>query len=131
MILVRNPKIIEAAKTLSRDLRRRQTRSEKILWVKIRNRNFLGKKFYRQHPIFFEYCGKTSFFIADFYSHQPKLVIEIDGKSHNYQEDYDTMRTYIINQLGIKVVRFRNAEIDENLNGVLKQLKEYFSRPDP
>ncbi|MBI3005913.1 MAG: DUF559 domain-containing protein [Ignavibacteriales bacterium] len=113
----------EAAKQLCRELRKRQTLAEADVWKRLRNRQFLGKKFLRQHPIFFTYEGDESFFIADFYSRELKLVIELDGKHHELQKDYDSFRTHIINDLGLLVIRFRNEEIDGNVNHVLGQLK--------
>lgn len=54
----RNPAVIIAAKQLARDLRKRQTKAESILWKELRDKKFLGQKYYRQHPLFFEYSGK-------------------------------------------------------------------------
>jgi very-short-patch-repair endonuclease len=115
--------VVEAAKKLCRDLRRRSTLSERLFWQAVRNRKVLGKKFLRQFPIFFEYTGKETFFIADFYCHESRLVVEIDGKSHDYQKDYDELRTHIINNLGIEVVRFPNKDIETDMNQVLEKLR--------
>ena len=79
----------------------------------------------RQHPIRFEMDGRRRFFIADFYCHEKKLVLEIDGKIHQRQKDYDQLRTHIINTLGIKVIRFKNEEIEVNLELALDRLKEH------
>ncbi|MGB2870107.1 MAG: endonuclease domain-containing protein [Bacteroidota bacterium] len=111
------------ATELARILRKNQTATERILWNSLRNRQFLGKKFLRQHPIFFDYEGKEAFFIADFHCHEHRLVIEVDGKSHDYQKEYDDYRTYIINCLGIKVVRFTNEEIEDRLGLVLQKIR--------
>jgi len=59
------------------------------------------------------YYGKKRFFIADFYCARLKLVLEIDGKIHERQKDYDQLRTFIINQLGIRVVRVTNEAVAE------------------
>jgi very-short-patch-repair endonuclease len=117
------------AKRLARDLRKRPTPAESLLWEELRSRRFLGKKFLRQHPLFFEYNGKPSFFITDLYCHQHRLVLEIDGKSHDYQKEYDELRTHVINSLAISVVRFKNEEIVRNMKGALKQLKEILGAP--
>jgi len=69
--------------------------------------------------------GRRRFFIADFYCHEKKLVLEIDGKIHQRQKDYDQLRTHIINTLGIKVIRFKNEEIEVNLELALDRLKEH------
>lgn len=117
----------EAAKLLARELRKRQTPAEDILWKSLRNRQFLGKKFLRQHPIFFYYGHREAFFIADFYCREQGLVIEVDGASHEYQKEYDEFRTHIIHSLGTKVVRFKNDEIEGDLSQVLERLKEAIS----
>lgn len=122
--MIMNPKIVQTAKELARELRKRSTRIEQILWAEVRNRKLSGKKFLRQHPLFFKYIDKDAFFIADFYCHQNRLVIEIDGKGHDYQKDYDEMRTHIINALGIKVLRFKNEEIEKNLPKALDRLRK-------
>jgi very-short-patch-repair endonuclease len=69
------------AKEFCRDLRASQTKSESCIWEIVRNRKLLGKKFLRQHPIYYNLLGKESFYICDFYCHEFKLVIEIDGKN--------------------------------------------------
>jgi very-short-patch-repair endonuclease len=115
--------VVQKAKELCRELRKRSTRSELLFWQKVRNRKVLGKKFLRQYPIFFMYMDKKTFFIADFYCHENRLVVEIDGKNHDYQREYDELRTYIINNLDIEVVRFRNEEIERNISGVLERLR--------
>jgi very-short-patch-repair endonuclease len=115
--------VADVAKRLCRDLRRRSTRSEQLFWQAVRSRKVLGKKFLRQFPIFFEYMDQETFFIADFYCHENRLVVEIDGKNHNYQRNYDELRTYIINNLGIEVVRFRNRQIEREIDKVLEKLR--------
>lgn len=108
-----------------RSLRKNQTKSEAIIWQAVRNRKLSGKKFLRQHPILFEMDGRRRFFVADFYCHEKKLVVEIDGKIHLRQKDYDELRTHIINLLGIKVIRFQNDEVEKNLQGVFERIQAY------
>ena len=115
------------ARELARDLRKRQTHAESLLWFEVRNRKLSGRKFLRQHPLFFDYGEKGSFFIADFYCHECRLVVEVDGKSHDYLKNHDDLRTYIINCLGIHVVRIRNDEIENNLPTVLEKLRALLS----
>jgi very-short-patch-repair endonuclease len=117
-----NRHIIQTAKKACRELRKKSTSSERLLWQAVRNRKVLGKKFYRQYPIMFKYMDKERFFIADFFCYESRLVIEIDGKKHDDQKDYDELRTHVINHLGIEVVRFKNDEIDNDLNRVLRRL---------
>lgn len=101
-------KLKNIAKQLCRDLRKNATNSERILWEVVRNRKLYNRKFHRQYPIFYELNGIQKFFIADFYNHETKLVIELDGGYHKPQIEYDMMRTEIINFLGIEVIRFKN-----------------------
>ena len=123
-----NKIIYQKATEMCRELRKRSTSSEEKLWTALRNQKFLGKKFLRQHPLFFEYIKTPSFFITDFYCNEHKLAIEIDGKSHEYQNDYDELRTHIINSLGLNVIRFKNDEIDNDLPDVLKRLEDILTQ---
>ena len=97
---------------LARELRTRQTPSEKILWHELRSRKLYGVKFYRQHPLIYEEdSGHLHFFVADFYSAEQNLVIELDGKIHDYQKHYDFARDLIITMMELTVIRFENEEI--------------------
>ena len=80
-----------------------------------------GIRFRRQHPI--------SKFIVDFYCHKAKLVIEIDGEIHHqkHQAEIDEGRTYELENLDLKIIRFTNDEVIFNIEKVLsKILKEVF-----
>lgn len=111
-------------KNLARDLRKNDTKSENIFWNVVRNRRLYDKKFLRQHPIKVNFQGEVRFFIADFYCAEKKLVIEIDGEIHEKQQDYDTLRTSIINQLDIDVIRIKNEELC-NIDLVIEKIKKY------
>ncbi len=113
------------ATKVARDLRRRSTKAERIFWKAVRNRKILKKKFNRQFPIHFKLDGKNRFFIADFYCHEKKLIAEIDGGIHEQQKDYDKLRTGIINELGINVVRYKNDMVENNLDEVIGNLKRF------
>ena len=104
-----------------RKLRKKQTISERIFWDRVRG-NKLGKKFKRQHPLRFQNNGRQKLFITDFYCPSEKLVIEIDGPSHDSQEQYDELRSIIINNLGLRVIRFRNEEVMNSLDSVIQRL---------
>jgi len=101
-----------------------------MFWEAVRNKKIIGKKFYRQYPLFYDITGRESFFVADFYCHEEKLVIELDGKIHQYRLRADTKRTEILNYLGVKVLRFNNDEVISNLNDVLTKVKINFSQND-
>ena len=116
-------------KQLCRELRKNATKGEQIFWEAVRNRRFRNRKFNRQYPIFFEDSGKRRFFIADFYCHEENLVVEIDGKIHDYQKDRDEIRSNIINLLGMKVIRFKNEEIENDIREVLDRLERFLNSP--
>ena len=121
----------EVAKKICRDLRINATLTENKFWERVRNRKFLGKKFYRQYPIFFDTLGKETFYVADFYCHEEKLVIELDGKIHKYQKDNNKLRTELINEKGIRVVRFKNEAIEKDIDKVFNKLKKKLTQPQP
>ncbi|MDD5769957.1 MAG: endonuclease domain-containing protein [Candidatus Gracilibacteria bacterium] len=103
-------------KPTRKTLRTNQTKPEEIFWNKVRNKQFHGLKFRRQHSI-----GR---YILDFYCSELKLCIEIDGDNHFESEgiEYDNIRTEFVETVGIKVIRFTNKEIMENIEGVLESL---------
>jgi len=108
----------------SRDLRKKQTLAELAFWEKLKDKKFLGYKFLRQHPLFYEYYDREKFFIADFYCRELKLVVEIDGGIHEQQADYDKIRTEIIEiQKNYKVIRYKNEEVLKDINKVMINLK--------
>jgi len=132
MSLNNRQELVEIAKVVCRDLRKRSTKAEDTLWEYLRNRKLLNKKFYRQYPLFYDLTGKESFFIADFYCYEAKLIIELDGEIHKYKLKEDKSRTDILKMLGLKVIRFKNKEIEGNLNFVLEKIKEeLLTHPNP
>lgn len=94
-----NPIILQHA----RDNRHPQTPAETKLWQLLRNHNLDGYKFRRQHPI--------GHYIVDFYCHETRLVVEIDGRSHDEQIEYDAARTAWLEGQGCRVVRFTNEQV--------------------
>ena len=101
-----------------RELRQSATKAEKILWEYLRNRNLDGLKFRRQHPI--------DKFIADFYCHEKKLVVELDGAVHDdkMNSQYDEARSYELKGSGITAIRFRNGEVENNISFVLTEIRK-------
>jgi very-short-patch-repair endonuclease len=119
----------------SRELRKKQTLAETVVWQKVRNRQ-LGVKIVRQKPFILEYYGKKIAFIADFYCSEARLLIEIDGGVHTKQSDYDNLRTLLLNQKGFRLVRFTNGEVLKNINDVILRIKNEiassaFQAPSP
>ena len=98
------------------ELRRNPTHEEKLLWQFLKV-NKLGVRFKRQHPIWL--------YIADFYCHEIKLVIEVDGSIHNVKEvmEHDMIREEDILSLGIKVIRFTNNEIRTQIENVIDKIE--------
>lgn len=132
MSLNSRKKLVEVAKVVCRDLRKRATDSEEKLWEQLRNRQLLNKKFYRQYPVFYDLTGRESFFVADFYCYEEKLIIELDGEYHKYRLTEDIDRTLILNNLGLKVIRFKNKEVEGNINDVLGKItEELLTPPNP
>jgi len=111
---------------LAESLEKKSTNAEMILWEIVRRKSFCGKKFYRQYPFFYDITGKETFFIADFYCHEEKLIIELDGKYHQYRLEEDEKRTQILNFLGVRVIRFNNDEVENNLANVVLKIKNNF-----
>jgi very-short-patch-repair endonuclease len=101
------------------DLRNRMTETEKILWKRLRNRQLKGLRFRRQHPI--------GGFVVDFFCYEAKLIIELDGEVHNndFQKERDIERTRILTNLGLREIRFKNEEVFNNLNEVIKKILEH------
>ena len=99
---------------LARELRQRMTPSEELMWNELRNRKLDGYKFRRQHPIVYErILDKDHFFIADFYCAEKKFVLELDGKIHESQQEYDKIRDAIIREKGITILRMKNEDMED------------------
>ena len=101
---------------LARQLRRRQTPAEAALWTCLRNRKLRGAKFRRQQPL-----GR---YIPDFYCHEVGLAVELEGSVHDQadQQEYDAVRREAIEQLGVRLLVFKNEEVTQNLGSVLFQI---------
>ena len=124
MSLNNKKKLVEIAKAVCRELRLNSTEAERILWDTVRNKKLGGKKFYRQYPFFHDITGKETFFIGDFYCHDGELIVELDGKYHQYRLKEDKDRTTILNYLGLRVIRFRNEEVINDLHMVIRKIKQ-------
>src|SRR5579884_3446127 len=101
---------------MARSLRREMTPEERILWNALRGHQLAGIGFRRQHPI-----GK---FILDFYAPSHLLVVELDGKWHDTQQEKDQERSAYLQSYGCRVLRFRNEEIRTDLPGVLQRIRQ-------
>ncbi len=113
----------QIARQLARQLRNNPTEAEKVLWAKLRNKQFMGYKFLFQHPVFYKNNNWLKFFIADFYCHKLRLIIEVDGGVHETQKEYDHARTELLSLKNINVIRIQNIDVMENVNRVLINIK--------
>lgn len=85
-----------------------------------------GFKFLRQHPIVLSSLGgKKEFYIADFYCAEKRLVVEIDGSVHLLQTDYDEARDYLMNEMGLRILRVKNREVREDIEAVINKIEKY------
>ena len=101
-------------KAKARELRKKPTKQEKILWEYLRDRQMLGMYFRRQHPY--------GIYILDFYCFESSLVIEVDGLIHLKSQEYDKERTEYLESSGLKVIRFDNDDIDSKIEWVLTKI---------
>ena len=109
-----------------RKLRQRETLAEKVLWSHLRNRKLFDHKFLRQHPICVESpYGRNLYYIPDFYCHKAKLVIEADGPIHLLKKEYDKNRDEVLSGMDLKILRFENDLILNDIESVLKKIAEH------
>lgn len=127
MSLNRKRELAEIAKTVCRELRKNSTKAENIFWEEVRNRKLSGKKFYRQYPVFHDLTGKETFFVADFYCYEKKLIVELDGSIHQFRLREDRDRTKILNSLGLRVIRIKNEDVLNKLDNVVERIKSIIS----
>ena len=99
-------------------MRQNPTPAEDLLWKRLRRKQVSGFRFRRQHPI-----GR---FIVDFYCAKARLVIEVDGSVHDQPgyEEYDAQRQAFLEQLGLRVLRFRNDEVMRRTDAVVEAIGE-------
>ena len=105
-----NPELKENAKAL----RCKSTFSEVLFWKQVRNKK-LGYDFHRQKPI--------DYYIVDFYCPKLKLIIEIDGDSHNFNLEYHRTREKKLKSLGLHIIRFNDRDVKQYLEGCIERLK--------
>jgi very-short-patch-repair endonuclease len=108
-----NPRL----KQVARILRKNMTLGEILLWKELKGKKLLGYDFHRQKPI-----GE---YVVDFYCPALKLVIEIDGDSHDGKEEADRLRQNRLESMGLTVLRFWDADVKSNVDGVVEQLREW------
>jgi very-short-patch-repair endonuclease len=105
-----------------KELRKHGTAAEAVLWKCLQRRQILGKKFRRQESI-----GP---YIVDFYCPECRLVVELDGAPHYGVagvEEYEAERTAFLQRYGIKIIRFENRVLYDNLDAVLENIRQAVS----
>lgn len=102
----------------SRNMRKNPTEAEELLWTKLRGRKLNQLKFRRQQPL--------KGFILDFYCESLRLGIEVDGEIHlkTEQAEFDKQRTEFLAEFGIKIIRFTNDQILNEIQEVLKEISK-------
>jgi len=110
-------------KTRRSQLRKNFTDAERKLWNHLRNKQIEQTKWYRQYSI--------SFYILDFYCPQYHLCIELDGGQHGEvdHEQYDKIRTEFLKKQNVRVLRFWNNEVLQNIEGVVEKIREEIKMP--
>lgn len=118
MFLHNDPKF----KPRRKELRHNQTKEEEFLWENLRRKK-LDYKFSRQYSV-----GP---YILDFFCVKKKLAIELDGFHHLENKDYDKERDEYLSLNGVKVLRFWNRELNDNIDEVLEKIKRELTTPHP
>ena len=121
--VVTNQRLRPGQLAQARDLRRRMTPAEHILWQALRGNRLDGLHFRRQQII--------GAFIADFYCHAARLVVEVDGPIHQQQLDYDRERDQILAAHGLRIAHFTNDDDLHDLPGVLARLRHLCAQQSP
>jgi very-short-patch-repair endonuclease len=105
------------ANEIARKLRKSMTRQEVKLWVRLRELRAIGHHFRRQSPL--------ANYIVDFECRQSRLVVEVDGNQHGFDEHRrrDEIRDKILAGLGYRILRFANFEVDREFDGVLEAIR--------
>ncbi len=118
-IIPYNPKL----KQIARSLRNNSTLSEVLLWRAPKGKQVRGFDFHRQKPV--------DNYIVDFYCHELSLAIEIDGSTHNEKMDRDEQRQKRLESLDVRFLRFTDADVKRNLQGVVMAIEDWIEAHVP
>ena len=114
-----NPRL----KQIARTLRKNMTLGEILLWRELKGKKLLGYDFHRQKPI-----GE---YVVDFYCPALKLVLEIDGDSHDGKEEADRLRQQKLESMGLTVLRFWDSDVKCNAKYIIEQLRGWIEQNVP
>jgi very-short-patch-repair endonuclease len=115
-IILYNPKL----KQLAKNLRKKSTLSEVLLWEKLKGRQMLGYNFRRQKPI--------DNYIVDFFCQKLNLAVEVDGATHGFKIKDDDKRQASLEKLGIKFLRYTESQIRKNLWAVIEDINDWIKK---
>jgi very-short-patch-repair endonuclease len=123
--MIESDAMMDRQRQFARRMRAEPTKAEHLLWQRLRHDVELSGSHFRRQAL----IGP---FIADFVSRKAKLVIELDGGQHDWQQESDSSRTRRIEAAGYRVLRFWNNDVLGNLEGVLKEIQRALPpTPDP
>jgi very-short-patch-repair endonuclease len=111
----------EKLRPITREMRGLPTEAEDLLWQRLRRHHLHGCKFRRQHSI--------ERFIVDFYCAKARLVVEVDGPIHQYQGEQDLIRQEYLESHDLKVLRFSNDAVINNVDEVIKHILSFLPQP--
>lgn len=118
--IVRKQRVSDKKVNMAKELRGNMTPEEAVLWERLRRNGLQGIHFRRQQVI--------QGYIVDFYCHKAGLIVEIDGKIHDFRQAEDRKREQVLIDKGLRIIRIKNEEVNENIEAVLdKILKAYIS----
>jgi very-short-patch-repair endonuclease len=117
--------MVDRQRQFARQMRAQPTDAERVLWQRLRHDITLTRSHFRRQAV-------VGPFIVDFASRKAKLVIELDGGQHDWQQASDALRTSHIEAAGYRVLRFWNNDVLGNLEGVLNEIQSALPpTPDP
>jgi len=120
-ILLYNPKLKEKA----RQLRSNSTKAEIELWMFLKGKQMMGYDFHRQKPI--------DNFIVDFFCKELMLAIELDGYTHTFEKvaDRDEKKEQRLGELGVRMIRFKDDDVMNNIEGVMARIEDWIKEHTP
>ena len=114
--IITNQRIADTTRQQALEMRQNMTPSERSLWSELRNNRLDGWHFRRQQII--------DGFIVDFYCHKAGLIIEVDGPIHDSQQDMDAERGAVFLDGGLKILRFTNDQVMNEMPSVLEDVRQ-------
>jgi very-short-patch-repair endonuclease len=123
--MIESRTMVDRQREFARQMRAEPTDAERVLWQRLRHDIALAGSHFRRQAL-------VGPFIVDFASRKAKLVIELDGGQHDWQQASDALRTQRIEAAGYRVLRFWNHDVFGNLEGVLSEIQRALPpTPDP